>query len=67
MEGGCSYLVELPQVLLLSLVDDSQNTGDGFADDTTRGNRSKYGFSKTQHFSRKRHFDNPIASKPCIT
>lgn len=32
--SGSSHLVELPQVLLLCLVDHSQDSGDGFANDT---------------------------------
>lgn len=34
MVTDCSYLVELPQVLLLCLVDYSQDSGDRFADNT---------------------------------
>ena len=37
-----SHLVELPQVLLLCLVDDGQDSGDGLADNTTERNRRSF-------------------------
>lgn len=60
--AGCSDLVELPQVLLLCLIDYSQDSGDGFADNTAEMKKQKTAKSDLHSSHQKCQFTDKLAS-----